>query len=196
MLLRQVQARPLQGHRLRALRRRGDALEGAPRAHGPHRPRRAGLAHLVLQGRAEPDRLPARHRSQGAREGPLLRRLDRLLRSTRRRARRTSTKLEKEVNKVLDAYEAEKRGAPAGAARVARAAPRVPQDRQADRLQRRGPPVGRRARDQRQEALRRRPREAREGRAQGVRPGHRRHRGLHRRRRRAHARRPGRSSRR
>ena len=40
-----------------------------------------------------------------------------------------------------------------------------------------------------------RPREAREGPAQGVRPGHRRHRGLHRGRRRAHAARPGRSSR-
>ena len=77
MLLRQVQASPLQGHHLRALRRRGDAPEGAPRAHGPHRPGRAGLAHLVLQGRAEPHRLPARHRAARAREGPLLRRLDR-----------------------------------------------------------------------------------------------------------------------
>ena len=77
MLLRQVQARPLQGHHLRALRRRGHAPEGAARAHGSHRPRRARLAHLVLQGRAEPHRLPARHRSQGAREGPLLRGVDR-----------------------------------------------------------------------------------------------------------------------
>ena len=77
MLLRQVQARPLQGHHLRALRRRGDAAEGAPRAHGPHRPGGAGLAHLVLQGCAEPHRLPARHRSARAREGALLRRLDR-----------------------------------------------------------------------------------------------------------------------
>ena len=77
MLLRQVQARPLQGHHLRALRRRGDAAEGAARAHGPHRPGRAGLAHLVLQGRPQPDRLPARHRPARAREGALLRRLDR-----------------------------------------------------------------------------------------------------------------------
>ena len=77
MLLRQVQARPLQGHHLRALRRRGDAAEGAPRAHGSHRPRRSGLAHLVLQGRAEPHRLPARHRSARAREGSLLRGVDR-----------------------------------------------------------------------------------------------------------------------
>ena len=77
VLLRQVQARPLQGHHLRALRRRGDAPEGAARAHGSHRPGRARLAHLVLQGRPEPHRLPARHRPEGAREGPLLRRLDR-----------------------------------------------------------------------------------------------------------------------
>ena len=77
MLLRQVQARPLQGHHLRALRRRGDAAEGAPRAHGSHRPGRSGLAHLVLQGRAEPHRLPARHRPARAREGPLLRGVDR-----------------------------------------------------------------------------------------------------------------------
>ena len=77
MLLRQVQARPLQGHHLRALRRRGDAPEGAARAHGPHRPRRSGLAHLVLQGRPEPHRLPARHRASRAREGALLRRVHR-----------------------------------------------------------------------------------------------------------------------
>ena len=90
MLLRQVQARPLQGDHLRALRRRGDAAEGAPRADGSHRPGRAGLAHLVLQGRPEPDRLPARHRPARAREGALLRRLDRHRASTSRRARRTS----------------------------------------------------------------------------------------------------------
>ena len=89
MLLRQVQARPLQGHHLRALRRRGDAAEGAPRAHGAHRPRRARLAHLVLQGRSQPDRLPARHRSARAREGALLRRLDRHRRRRREARRRT-----------------------------------------------------------------------------------------------------------
>ena len=77
VLLREVQARPLQGHHLRALRRRGDAAEGAARADGSHRPRRARLAHLVLQGRSEPDRLPPRHRPARAREGSLLRRLDR-----------------------------------------------------------------------------------------------------------------------
>ena len=76
MLLRQVQARPLQGHHLRALRRRGDPAEGAPRTDGPHRPGRPGLAHLVLQGGPEPHRLPARHRPARAGEGALLRRLD------------------------------------------------------------------------------------------------------------------------
>ena len=90
VLLRQVQARPLQGHHLRALRRRGDAPEGAPRAHGSHRPGRARLAHLVLQGRPEPDRLPARHRAARAREGPVLRRLDRHRRRRREARRRTS----------------------------------------------------------------------------------------------------------
>ena len=41
VLLRQVQARALQGHRLRALWRGSHAPEGAPRAHGSHRPGRA-----------------------------------------------------------------------------------------------------------------------------------------------------------
>ena len=56
VLLRQVQAGPVQGHHLRALRRRGHPLEGAPRAHGPHRARRARRAHLV----------PARHPLAGS----------------------------------------------------------------------------------------------------------------------------------
>ena len=55
-------------------------------------------------------------------------------------------------------------GARPRAARVARAPRRVPADRQADGLRRRGPPVGRVARRQRQEALRRGAREARQGR--------------------------------
>ena len=91
MLLREVQARPIQGDHLRALRRRGDAAEGPPRAHGSHRPRRPGLAHLVLQGRSEPHRLPPRHRPARAREGPVLRRVDRHGRrpgEARRRPRR------------------------------------------------------------------------------------------------------------
>ena len=44
------------GTDLRQVRRRGDALESSPRAHGSHRARRAGRAHLVRQGNAEPAR--------------------------------------------------------------------------------------------------------------------------------------------
>ena len=100
VLLRQVQARPLQGHRLRALRRRGHALQGAPRAHGSRRPGRARLAHLVLQGRARAasatcstwlPRSSRRSSTSRLRSSPG---------STTRRARRTSRKLEKEVQKV------------------------------------------------------------------------------------------------
>ena len=40
---------------------------------GPHRARGAGLAHLVLQGRAEPHRAPARHVDPRSRAHPLLR---------------------------------------------------------------------------------------------------------------------------
>ena len=69
-------------------------------------------------------------------------------------------KLEKEVNKVLDSYTAEREERVQELQRVARAPRRVPEERQADRLQRRRPPLGRLARRQRQEAERRRPREA------------------------------------
>ena len=75
MRLRQVQARPLQGHRLRALRRRGHQVLGSPRAHGPHRARRARHPHLVLQGRPVAPRVPPRHGAEGPREGHLLRRV-------------------------------------------------------------------------------------------------------------------------
>ena len=57
-----------------------------------------GLPHLVLQGRAEPHRLPDRHGSQGAREGPLLRRFDDHLgrrRGPRQGPRRSSRKKSK-----------------------------------------------------------------------------------------------------
>ncbi len=56
MLLRQVQADPLQGHHLRQVRRRGHALEGPPRADGPHPAGQPGQPHLVLQGHPEPAR--------------------------------------------------------------------------------------------------------------------------------------------
>ena len=121
MLLRQVQARPLQGHHLRALRRRGDAAEGAARAHGSHRPGRAGLAHLVLQGRAEPHRLPARHRPARAREGALLRGVDRHARR-RRGAREGHGRPEGQGHRRGRAHLRR----PRRAARCARAAPRPP----------------------------------------------------------------------
>jgi len=62
VLLRQVQARPLQGHHLRALRRRGDAGRRFAASAWVTSTWPRGLAHLVLQGCAEPHRLPPRHR--------------------------------------------------------------------------------------------------------------------------------------
>ncbi len=47
--LREVQADPLSRRDLRPLRRRSHAEQGPARAHGAHRARRAGGAHLVLQ---------------------------------------------------------------------------------------------------------------------------------------------------
>ena len=86
VLLRQVQARPLPRDHLRALRRRGHALEGPPRAHGPHRAGGSGRAHLVPARHAQLARLPPHgHRSprgaegEAAREGHLLRRQPRHL---------------------------------------------------------------------------------------------------------------------
>ena len=107
VLLRQVQARPVQGHHLRALRRRGHSGQGAARADGPHRAGRAGHAHLVLQGCAEPPRLPARPGAEGPGEGHLLRRLHDHLRGRRGPAARPAVP----------------RGADHGRADPARAAP-------------------------------------------------------------------------
>ena len=122
MLLRQVQARPLQGHHLRALRRRGDAAEGAPRAYGPHRPGRAGLAYLVLQGRprrgsatcsTSPRASSRRCSTSPPRSSPT---------STRRRGRRTSP-----TSRTRCAVEYERaRRRPRGAAGGARAAAQPP----------------------------------------------------------------------
>ena len=47
VLVRQVQAHEVQGHHLREVLGRSDAVARAARAHGPHRARRAGRAHLV-----------------------------------------------------------------------------------------------------------------------------------------------------
>ena len=186
VLLRQVQARPLQGHRVRALRRRGHAVQGAPRAHGPHRPRRPGQPHLVLQGRPEPHRLPARHGSEGAREGPLLRGLDGHL-GRRRGARDRPRHAARQRRRGAGRLRGREGGAPARAARVARAPHRVPHDGRPAGLLRRGPPLGRAPRHHAEEALRRRPREAAQGHQEGDGVRHLGHRGLHRGRRRAAA---------
>ena len=52
-------------------------LQGAPRADGPHRAGRAGRAHLVRQGHAEPARAAARHLAAQPGAGALLRLLPR-----------------------------------------------------------------------------------------------------------------------
>ena len=120
--------------------------------------------HLVLQGRSEPHRLPARHGAQGAREGPLLRRVDRHV--GRRRGARQGPRLARgrgqQGARLLRGREG---GADARAQGVARAPRGVPRERQADRdFSRRRPPVGRDARRQRRQALRRGAREAAQGR--------------------------------
>ena len=81
VLLRQVQARPVPGHHLRALRRRGHPLQGPARADGPHRAGRPGRPHLVPARHPQLAGLPAHgHRGprgaegQAAGEGHLLRR--------------------------------------------------------------------------------------------------------------------------
>src|SRR5665811_1620515 len=51
VLLREVQAGPLQGDHLRTLRGRSHPVQGSPRADGPYRAGRPGRPHLV----------PARH---------------------------------------------------------------------------------------------------------------------------------------
>ena len=199
VLLRQVQAGPLQGHRLRALRRRGDPLQGPPRAHGPHRPGRAGLAHLVLQGRPVADRLPDRHGSQGAREGPLLRRLDRHLdrrggppEGPRRSSRRRSTEGRRRLRppSASSAPRSSTSRSSAGTAWLEGERRRSRSFDDEDQL------WADDARRQADEARRRRAHEAGQGDCEGVRRRDLRHRGLPRRRDRAHARRSGRSSRR
>ncbi len=65
--LRQVQAYPLQGYRLRPMRCGGDREEGAPRAHGPHFAGGAGGAYLVFPFASFEDRLPAGYPFEEAR---------------------------------------------------------------------------------------------------------------------------------
>ena len=149
----------------------------------------APVSHIwFFKGVPEPDRLPDRHGSEGAREGPLLRRLDRHL-DRRGGARQGPRKLEKEVKKVLDGYERRARAAHPGAARVAGAPHRLARGR------------GRSSRSSTTRtssgptALGRQPEEARRRRAarsslketaRSCRRGDLRHRGLPRRRDRAH----------
>ena len=92
-----------------------------------------------------------------------------------------------QVNEVLDAYAAEKEERLLELRESLERRDDYLQDRLPDRLLRRRPPVGRGARHRRQEAQRRRPREAAQGHAQGARVRHRGHRGLHRGRGRADA---------
>ena len=59
--VRQVQAPEAPRRHLREVRRRSDAGQGAPRAHGPHRARLAGRAHLVPEVAAVAHGHGARH---------------------------------------------------------------------------------------------------------------------------------------
>ena len=141
VLLRQVQARPLQGHRVRALWRGGHPLEGPSRAYGPRRPGRSRQPHLVLQGRALADRISAGHGAQGTGEGPVLRRIDRHL-GRRRGALEGPRHARVRGQQGPRLLRRRARGAGAGAARVAQAPREVPAEWQADLLQRRRPSVG------------------------------------------------------
>ena len=71
--VRQVQADEVQGHHLREVRRRGHAVEGPPRAHGPYRARRARRPYLVPEVAAARASPAARHDAQGRRAGALFR---------------------------------------------------------------------------------------------------------------------------
>ena len=77
VLVRQVQAHEVQGPDLREVRRRGDARQGAPRAHGPHPARRPRRPHLVPEVAALAHRPAARHDAQGPGARALLRELHR-----------------------------------------------------------------------------------------------------------------------
>ena len=75
--MRQVQADEVQGRHLREVRRRGDAVARAARAHGPYRARRPRRAHLVPEVAAVAYRAAARHDAEGSRAHPLFRILHR-----------------------------------------------------------------------------------------------------------------------
>ena len=187
MLLRQVQARPLQGHRLRALRRGGHAVEGAPRAHGPRRPRRPGQPHLVLQGRARAASatcstwLP-RNSRRSSTSPPRSSRG-----STTRRARRTSTRSRRRSTRSSTPTPPSARSGCSSCASRSSAAREVPADGKQTNFNDEDHLWADSLDINLVEDLRGGAREAAQGAAQDLRGRHRRHRGLHRGRRRAHA---------
>ncbi len=75
--LRQVQAHEAPGSGLRKVRRRGDSVEGSPRAAWAHHPCHTGRAHLVSEVASLANRQPARHHAQRSGKSPLLRKLHR-----------------------------------------------------------------------------------------------------------------------
>src|SRR5438132_12508718 len=77
MSLRQVQAVSLQGHHLRQVRRRGDAVQGASGADGAHQASVAGQPRLVFQGHPLADGLAPGHVAAQPGKGALLRQLHR-----------------------------------------------------------------------------------------------------------------------
>ena len=75
--VRQVQAPEAPRRGLREVRHRSHADQGAPRAHGPHRAREPGRAHLVPEVAAVAHRPDARHDAARHRAHPVLRSLRR-----------------------------------------------------------------------------------------------------------------------
>ncbi len=73
MLVRQVQAHEVQGHHLRKVLGRSDAVARPARAHGPYRTGRARCPHLVPEVAAVPHRPSARHDAEGSRADSVLR---------------------------------------------------------------------------------------------------------------------------
>ena len=143
----------------------------------------APVSHIwFFKGVPSAHRLPARHGSQGAREGPVLRGLDGHV-GRRGRARGRPRRAGRQGQRVARRVRGREEPAPAGDRRVARAPRGVPQVGLPDGLLRRGPPLGRAPRPRRQEARGRRARQAHQGHAQGPRGRPRGHRGLHRGRR-------------
>ncbi len=71
--VRQVQADEVQGHHLRKVLGRSDAVARPARAHGPYRTGRARRPHLVPEVAAVAHRPAARHDAEGSRADPVLR---------------------------------------------------------------------------------------------------------------------------